>query len=869
MAFCRQWLLILFALVASGVPVLASSRQQRDFAAAAAAFQDGMWSRAEVAFARFIEKYPKSERATEAALMQAQAEFNQGKWLQAIDLLQAREPLAGPFADQYAYWIGEAQFTNADYAAAANTFAQLAGTFTNSEWRLNAVVNEGAAYAKLNQWARVQKVLQEPDGVFQEAARTNGADSPVLTGWLLLGQALLKQHQPAAAAGVLQPSAGFDRNPELDWRRLDLLCQAQLAVGRTNEALALTANLVETAARAHRPDLLAESVLKEAGILEQSGRLADAISVYEEDLTNAAPNQWQRQAIIKVAELSARQTNFIGAETMLANYQSEFPQSPELDSVVLELGELYLKNSVLAPSDTNDLPQARAYLDQFINTFTNSPLLGTAYLDRGWCSWIEGRWAASAADFRLATERLPRSADLAVAYFKLGDADLQLGDYTNALKNYQAVVDDFTNSPAVRQALGPQAYYQALRASLQLKDYSGASNCLAQILKIYPLSTVAEKGILLEGQALSDFGQPQRARLLFMKFEEVFPESPQLPEVELAIARTYEQEGNWPQAISVYNSWISRFTSDTKNRPTVEYARAWANFQAGDEARAFLLFTNFIAQFPTNGLAPVAQWWLGDYYYGRGRWDDAERNYKLLFQKWPSNPLADPAELMAGRSAMNLQDYGDAITYLTSLTGDTNCDPELDSLALFAYGDAEMQMPSPDTNNPLANFPSAINVFQIICQTYPGTDGAAHAWGEIGDCYFQLASQAPQYYGNATNAYEQVIISPAAGIAARSQAQLGIGQVYEKLAALDATNQASWLRAALDCYLDVFFGDNLRDGESADPFWVKEAGLHALPLVESLGTGDPNKFIDQMETVLPQLRNYLEKKRLELARPGA
>jgi hypothetical protein len=48
--------------------------------------------------------------------------------------------------------------------------------------------------------------------------------------------------------------------------------------------------------------------------------------------------------------------------------------------------------------------------------------------------------------------------------------------------------------------------------------------------------------------------------------------------------------------------------------------------------------------------------------------------------------------------------------------------------------------------------------------------------------------------------------------------------------------------------------------------WVKKAGLQALPFVESLGTGDPDKFIDQMETVLPQLRDFLEKKRLEVPR---
>ena len=84
----RRWLLITFALVLGGEQVLAAStREERAYAAAASAFQDGMWGRAEVEFAEFAEKYPKSERVPEAVLMQAEADIKQAKFLQAIELL--------------------------------------------------------------------------------------------------------------------------------------------------------------------------------------------------------------------------------------------------------------------------------------------------------------------------------------------------------------------------------------------------------------------------------------------------------------------------------------------------------------------------------------------------------------------------------------------------------------------------------------------------------------------------------------------------------------------------------------------------------------------------------------------------------------
>ena len=187
---CR-WLLIIFALGLSGEQLFAASaREDRAYAAAASAFQDGMWSRAEVEFAEFAEKYPKSGRVAEAVLMQAEADIKQAKFLPAIDLLTAQAAQSGKLADQYVYWLGQAQFQNGDYAAAAATFSRLARDFPDSNRRLDAAVDEAAARAKLGQWPQVSAGLQEPDGVFQAEARKIPADERVVRGQLLLAEAL-------------------------------------------------------------------------------------------------------------------------------------------------------------------------------------------------------------------------------------------------------------------------------------------------------------------------------------------------------------------------------------------------------------------------------------------------------------------------------------------------------------------------------------------------------------------------------------------------------------------------------------------------------------------------------------------------------
>jgi TolA-binding protein len=217
---------------------------------------------------------------------------------------------------------------------------------------------------------------------------------------------------------------------------------------------------------------------------------------------------------------------------------------------------------------------------------------------------------------------------------------------------------------------------------------------MARILKLYPASNLADNSILLVVEGLADSRQPAAARSICLKFEETVPNSPLRPQVELAVARTYEQEQNWSAAIAQYENWRNDFPTNAL-LPRADYALAQANFQAGSETNAFVLFTNFVAQFPTNELAPLAQYWVADHYFRLGgtNYMDAERNYKMLYQNtnWQGSPLVYQARMMAGRAALGLPSYPDAIDHFKSLTSDTNCPPDLNAQALFAYGSALMQ----------------------------------------------------------------------------------------------------------------------------------------------------------------------------------
>src|SRR5208282_2646712 len=486
-----------------------SSKEQRAYAAAVTAFQDEMWGRAEMEFAQFIQKYPKATNAPEAVLLQAQAEFKQGKLAQTIALLNARKAGAGHLADQYVYWIGEAQFQNVDLANAAETFIALARDFPDSPLRLRAVVEAAAARAE----------------------QLDPANELVTRGRLLLAQAALAQKDFGGAAATLASVNPQALEPELGWQLAYLVYQVKLATGDTNAALAATANLLQIARLGNDAALRGESVALQAGLLEQTGLKAEALAAYQENLTNA-PVERQRQAILKITELAVAQGRFSTAEDSLRNFIAQFPDSPAADIALLSLGELYLQDYVAsrpAGSATNQLQAASEVFDRFLGAYTNSSLLGKAYLDRGWCFWLVGNTTNSLAAFETAVKLLPPSEALAVARFKTGDAMFALTNYAGALENYRAVIDDFTRFPAVMQSLGNRALYQSLRACMEMTNTAGAEDTMGRILKLYPLSEETGNSLLLMGEYLADLSQPTNALAVFQRFDALFPHSPQQP----------------------------------------------------------------------------------------------------------------------------------------------------------------------------------------------------------------------------------------------------------------------------------------------------------------------------------------------------
>jgi len=322
------------------------------------------------------------------------------------------------------------------------------------------------------------------------------------------------------------------------------------------------------------------------------------------------------------------------------------------------------------------------------------------------------------------------------------------------------------------------------------------------------------------------------------------------------------------EAANLYDQWLARH-ADHHSRPEVEFDRAWANYLGGNEINAFLLFTNFVAQFPAHPLAPQAQYWVGDFYYRLGGTNNvnAEESYQKVYQNRPQSELSFQARMMAGRAAYARQSYRDAATYFTKLIEElikSNPASPLLAEAYFALADTYVSNSEagPGSTNALDNYDQAIVALVKIPREFPTNALAPLAWGQVGTYYSQLAglTHDPRDYERAANAYTTALRHALADAPCRAIAEVGLARVLERQAEeARPADRSNLLNEALRHYVYVVEGKNLGEGEQTDPFWVKEAAVAAARLAEELQQWEvAARWYERLLTLLPPLRKKWE-----------
>ena len=108
---------------------------------------------------------------------------------------------------------------------------------------------------------------------------------------------------------------------------------------------------------------------------------------------------------------------------------------------------------------------------------------------------------------------------------------------------------EYSRWPSVTNTFEP-ALYQMVRAGIGETNLTAASRAVDKLLAWFPEGPGGQPSLLLLGEAQDRTGMAEDARKTFSGFIANWPESRLRPEVDLAIARTYERENDWTNAIN-------------------------------------------------------------------------------------------------------------------------------------------------------------------------------------------------------------------------------------------------------------------------------------------------------------------------------
>ncbi|MFN0068610.1 MAG: tetratricopeptide repeat protein [Limisphaerales bacterium] len=828
---------VLLLLLVSAPPAQAQPAPERlAFDAAVRALQGGLAEQAARDFAGFLEQFPQSVLAADAALLEARARSESGDFAGAVRRLEELLPAAGPLKDQYLYELGRARAGAGDAAGAVAAYEQLLREATGSPLGLASAVAAGQARLRAGEAAAAAALFEAAEGPFAAALRDRPDDPLTLRGGLLLGEAQLRVGRVDAARATLEAARRPALPPPLVWEREQLLVALELTNARPATALALATNLLPLAGG--DPALAARSRLIEATLLARMGRAVEAVAVLTNNLAAATPPDELAESLLLVPAFAPPEADRAPLLAAVRAVRSRFTDPPVADAAAVALAELALRPGPGAA--TNAPAVAAALLTPVAANQPPSPLAGRAWLGLGFAAVMSDDLPGAAAAFAAAAASLPVSPAQAVALFKLGDIQLALTNAPAAVTTLQRLVEAYGNEPEIRAGLLPRALYQIAAAAVAGGQGEVAAEAVNRALEWFPGGEFREATLSLFGQSLAPAGQPDAVREVLERLVVGATNSVAAGEVRLALARSYLREGRWADARRNLEPLAE---APPPVGPRAAFDLAWVTFQQGDATGAHGRFTNFLARFPGDPRAPQAQQWVADHLFSIGDHVGAETAYQLLFQQtnWPPTALTHEARLMAGRAALARQSYRDAKPYFRWLIAQgppagTNAliTSNLAAQAYFALGDSFLFEPEGDDR-----FTDAMTAFATVIEKFPGTREALLARGKLANAHFQRAeldpARAAASYTNAAALYLEVMGSDG-GIAARSQAEVGLGLVRERQAAGAAEEDQAGLRqVALEHFLRVLFGGNLRPGEPADAFWVNRAGLEAARLAESLG----------------------------------
>ena len=647
-----------------------------------------------------------------------------------------------------------------------------------------ARLGEAEALQALGETARAADVL-EP---FVRAHPGNIAARLRLTSLLIESRKLKPARELLAATKPVTPG-------DLKWRRY---IEARMLLAEGQAAPALAAFTEITRDREH----LTEHLLAAAMLGSAEARIAlegydDADKELETFLWRYPESPWLELVFRRLDQIYAAQKN---------------PTEGELQKWTLKpparrtaLARYYLARLQMRGRKWE---KAATTLELFVPNHRSHPLLPAVHL-------MQSDLALQRRDFPAAERALEDAQRAAKNDDVRAEIELRTGLVHYQQGKHLLAAQLFHNAAQRDPRLRERATFDAALAALGQRNFDGFLEDYRELTTHYPDSPLRSELILEQGLTQARVGDARAADTLQL-FGLHFPTHARSVESRLALAELAFAAGDHDTTDRYLRiaSPTSRATSAAAAEVHAEYLAIFVEDakQPRDEEAVIQLARGFIERQPQSPLLPEVRMKLGQIYFRRDDFANAETQFATLAREAPQSDYAETALYLAGESAMK-QINPDAVTRALGLFDEVS--KRRGPLELHARQQQAI------VQSRLGKEEEAITLYDIILAATPGPELRFAAMCGKGDNLLALGQKDPAKTGTALGVFEELAAAPGVTAVWRNQA------LYKKAKALE---QLARNAEALTAYYDVLAKSA---GADREYFWYYKAGFDAARIFEA------------------------------------
>lgn len=679
-----------------------------------------------------------------------------------------------------------------------------------------AMLLKAQALASLSRWEEARALF----------VRTAEASPDPLAGAASLGEAeaLLALNRPRDMREVLERAASRESCPVvLKLRLADFYLDR--SEGKNCEVL-----LEKIAPQS--PLEFKWRKLLEARLLLAKGHPAPALETLNalKKSPDGAPESLLVSVALAMAEARTALNGLESADDVLEDYLWQHPESAYLESVFRKLEQIYASEENPSESQLQKMADAKTgrramlalfYLGTaqarekkeeralrtfalFAQKFPMHPLAAKALLWRANLLREAEKYADAFPAYEAAMRRSESPEMRGMIELETGVAYLETGEFLLAANLFQ-------NAASHAPALSEMAIYNSALAWLGQGNYEKFHAAAEQLDLKFPESPLRTGLTFQEGLAQARTADP-RAMATMQKFVRDFPRDERASEARLVLAELSFAAG--AADASTYLRAANTAATDELGAARTEYLAIFESDAVvkRDDEKTIQACLNFLRQHPDSELLADVRMKLGQIYFRRSDYANAQAQLEILADQNADSPLLQPALFIAAQAAersMNPAGFDHALELferVAKIEGPLKLQARLEQAALQSR---------------MGNEKEAIIVYDAVLKAAPEPELQFAAFEGKADALFSLGARDSAALRSAIAVYDELAGQPKVPARWRNQALYKKAKSLEKLGENDAALEA--LNAVLEIQPEA-------DTES---FWRDKAGFDAARLLEA------------------------------------